>query len=67
MVILDKGPIAAEKMATVALRDIAVKTGDRIAALTYDNTLEELGMHSDHRKTCYTCQKIVSSDHSHSF
>lgn len=66
-VILEKSNDTPEKRTYLVLRDMAVKNRNTVAAITFDNTLEELGMHPDHRKTCYTCQAIVTPEHSHPY
>ena len=46
-----------------ALTVTAIDSGDLASAITLDNEAEGFGMHSDDRKTCFTCQSLA--DHAH--
>lgn len=44
-------------------RDVVADRGDLAETIRLDDELEDLGMHSDGRRTCWTCQSWA--DHRH--
>jgi predicted kinase len=49
--------------AVTGFRDIHADAGELDATLTADDQLESLGMHSDLRRTCWTCQSWADHEH----
>lgn len=50
-----------------ALRDDYVDLGADRLAIAIDDLLEDHGMHADERRTCWTCQEIVTDGHTHGY
>ena len=48
----------------VTVRDRAAEAGNLAQALEFDDWLEDHGLHSDDRATCYACQSWASG-HDH--
>jgi hypothetical protein len=46
-------------------RDEAADRGDYAETFRLDNELEDAGMHSDERRTCWTCRTFADHTHRH--